>query len=68
MAKASPSGKGHVDRIRRSPPSDRQTSGASTPTAKAPKASAPMGGHPKQTQWGDHLQGSQTASSRRGPT
>jgi hypothetical protein len=66
MAKANPSGRGRVDRIRRTPSDpSRQSSGPSTPRGTAPRAGRTPGGEPRQSTWGDHLQPGSRSSSRR---
>jgi hypothetical protein len=57
MAKnAKPSGRKPVEKIKTPTPSNRQTSGPSSPRGTAPKPSKTPGGEPKSTNWGGHLQ------------
>jgi hypothetical protein len=58
MAKASPSGRGPVDRIRKTPSDpSRQSRGPSLPSGKRPGKGSARGGDARSSGWGTHLQG-----------
>jgi hypothetical protein len=58
MAKAArPAGRKPVEKNKIAPKtSNRQSSGPSLPSGKAPPPNLPPGGDPKKTGFGDHLQ------------